>query len=69
MEIKKPLYHLRDAFKHRYGQETRDSLRGIRVMDGHNIITSMIVSEDGNRIETRNTIYIVDNWRSPLGEQ
>jgi hypothetical protein len=31
-----------------------------KFVDGHSIVTSEIVSRDGNRVETRNTIYTIE---------
>jgi len=38
------------------------------VTNGHEVITSPIVSSDGeNQIETQRTIYMVDSWVKSIG--
>lgn len=65
----KPEYHLREAQIMVNFWGTNRCLLGINVDNespgctvGREIFTSNIVSREGNRVETQNSVYIVDSW-------
>lgn len=60
--VTKPMVQIKDAFLSTNNKMVGKVLNHPNHSSGSEVVTSRILKIEGNRVETRNTIYQVENW-------